>query len=85
MPELMAGLPTLPLTSDCSIRFEAIDPVSGSAVSGVTVARAIIYAVELDEAAGGAVVSSGPYMLVPGPTPLAPAATTGKKIGKGGL
>lgn len=75
LAELMAGMPTLPLTSDCKIRFAAVDPLTGADVSGVTVARAIVYAVELDDSPGGVAVSSGPYMLVPGPTPLAPAGS----------
>lgn len=59
-------MPVLPLTSDCRVQFEAIDPTTGVAVAGVTVSQAVIYAIDV-EGSDGVRVESGPFMLVPGP------------------
>jgi hypothetical protein len=61
-------MPVLPLSSDCIVSFEAIDPTSGVPVSGVTVSLATIYAVDV-EGDGASLGDSGPFMLIPGPTP----------------
>jgi hypothetical protein len=56
--------PNTALTNGCTVQFVAIDPVSGDAVSGVTISNASIYV-------AGSVpdteLASGPFMLVPGP------------------
>ena len=76
MAELVASMPVLPLTGDCVVRFEAINPSTGVAVSGVTISQATIYAVDVDGDSADA-VDSGPFMLVPGPTPAAsPGSST---------
>lgn len=73
MAELLATMPVLPLTSDCVVKFEAINPTTGAAVSGVTVSQAVIYAVDIEGESSGGSVDSGPFMLVPGPTPVGPS------------
>lgn len=62
----------LPLPQDCqldagyTITFEAIDPTTGAAISGVTVTDALIFGTPLG-GSSGAELASGPFMLVPGP------------------
>jgi hypothetical protein len=59
-------MPLMPVSGDCRIQFEAIDPSTGAAVSGVTISLAVIYAT--DVAAGQETLDgAGPFMLVPGP------------------
>lgn len=75
MAELLSGMPVLPLTKSCQVKFEAIDPSTGAAVSGVLISDAVIYATDSapDEVTVG---DSGPFMLVPGSTPAtAPSAS----------
>jgi hypothetical protein len=52
------------LTSGCTIEFVAIDPATGNAVTGVTVANVSIYA---DTTGDATLEPFGPFMLVPGP------------------
>ncbi len=56
--------PDCPLDFGCSIEFVAIDPTSGNAVTGVKISNASIYLSSSDSATD---LSSGPFMLVPGP------------------
>jgi hypothetical protein len=63
-PYTAALPPDTDLTNGCTIQFVAIDPVSGNAVSGVTVANVSIYA---DTTGNAGLEPLGPYMLVPGP------------------
>ena len=82
MAELLASMPVLPLSSDCIVRFEAIDPTDGTAIGGVSISLATIYAVDV-EGEGEAIGDIGPMMLVPGPTPLL-TPTLGESV-RGGL
>lgn len=84
MTEVISSMPVLPLVVGMRVRFEAVDPTTGSPVAGVTVSNAVLYAVDVDGEAAGGTVDSGPYMLVPGPTPVAAAKSPPIKI-KGGL
>jgi hypothetical protein len=61
---LIAGLPPEhQLLANARIVFEAVDPTTGLAVTGVTISAAGIYA-DADDAT---LDQLGPYMLVPGP------------------
>lgn len=61
----VAGMPPdCALDFGCSIEFVAIDPVTGNAVTGVTVANALIY---VSSTGSSDQLASGPFMLVPGP------------------
>lgn len=75
-------MPALPLTVGCTVSFEAINPTTGAAVSGVNISLATIYGVDATEASDGA-LGIGPYMLVPGPESVSAPATKTKP--KGGL
>jgi hypothetical protein len=62
---LIAGLPPdCPLVNGCTIEFVAIDPVTGNAVTGVTIANASIYVTSTGSPGD---LASGPFMLVVGP------------------
>ena len=58
--------PDLVLTDGWLVTITAVDPTTGATVSGVKISEALIQ-VEVLEGAGGASLSSGPFMLVPGP------------------
>ena len=63
---LVAGLPPdLDIDGGYILRFEAVDPSTGAAVSGVNVSAVAIGASDLAGTAG--TLSAGPFMLVPGP------------------
>lgn len=64
---LTAGLPpNLNLPSGYKIRFAALDPTTGNAVSGVKVVNATIYA-QSNTSVLAASLQNGPFMLVSGP------------------
>lgn len=66
MAEVIATLPVLPLVVGMTVRFEAVSPTTGAAVSGVNISNAVLYATDVslrDEAVLG---DAGPFMLVPG-------------------
>jgi hypothetical protein len=63
-PYVAALPPDTDLTNGCTVQFVAIDPTTGNAVSGVTVANVSIYA---DSTGSATLESSGPFLLVPGP------------------
>jgi hypothetical protein len=56
--------PDTGLTSGATVQFVAIDPVTGNAVSGVTVSNVSIYA---DSSGDATLEHLGPFMRVPGP------------------
>jgi len=56
--------PNVDLDLNCQLVFEAVDPTTGDPVSGVTISNAL-FRVETGDI--GADLSSGPFMLVPGP------------------
>lgn len=56
--------PNTALTNGCTVQFVAIDPVTGDAVSGVTISNASIY---VEGSASDTELASGPFILVPGP------------------
>ena len=67
-------MPQMKLPPGYIVKFEAIDVATGVAVSGVTVSQAVIFA---DDALAGedtVLGDGGPFMLVPGPTPVSTAA-----------
>jgi hypothetical protein len=43
--QLIAPMPALTLDAGCTVTFEAIDPDTGAAISGVEIASATVYAV----------------------------------------
>lgn len=61
---LKAGTPGLMLYPGYIVAFEAINPTTGAAVTGVTVGSIAIFG--RDENEGDATASSGPLWLVPG-------------------
>lgn len=63
--EITAPLPVVPLGPGCIVRIEAISPTTGAAVSGVTVASAVITARDSRETLD--LTSEGSFMWVPGP------------------
>lgn len=66
--ELIAPLPRLTLSNGMTIAFEAIDPATGLAVSGVKVSQVAIYGETEDaEPVTETQLGAGPFMLVPGP------------------
>jgi hypothetical protein len=58
--------PNLVLTDGWVVKIAAVDPTTGADVSGVEITEALLQ-VEVIEGAGGAALSSGPFMFVPGP------------------
>jgi hypothetical protein len=73
-------MPILPIDGDCRVQFEAIDPTTGTAVAGVKISLAVIYATDQAQELL-AIGDSGPFMLVPGPTPTASANGAGSYPG----
>lgn len=68
MAELISNLADVPLTGGMQVAFEAIDPTSGAAVTGVKVSAVAIYG-ETDNvsAADSGTDVLSPFMLLPGP------------------
>ena len=64
--ELLSTMAQVELTVGCRIVFEAIDPTSGAAISGVKIVNPTVYGVDLSPSNAGE-VPSGPLLLVPGP------------------
>lgn len=65
---LQAAAPPIPLVEGMVIKLEAIDPVTGSHVPGVTATAWAIYGEAFDEPDNAAqTVAAGPFMLTPGP------------------
>lgn len=64
---LQAPLPAADLPGGVTIKFEAISPTTGAAVSGVTIANAAVTAIQTN-VPDDAIDPAGPFMLVPGPT-----------------
>jgi len=65
-PLTVAFPPGLILTDGWTVTIAAIDPTTGGDVAGVTIHEALIQ-IEVLEGPGGASLSSGPFMFVPGP------------------
>ena len=67
---LTAAMPSdLSLDLNCSIVFEAVDPVTGAAVTGVTISNALLR-VETTISASGDAPVAGPFQFIAGPAPL---------------
>ncbi len=56
--------PNIDLDSGCTVVFEAINPTTGAAVTGVTISNALL---RVDYAGAGSDSGAGPFLLVPGP------------------
>lgn len=65
---LQAGTPAIQLAGGMILRLEAISPTTGAAITGVTSSAWAIYGVDDSDATGD--LTSGPFMLVPGPVPV---------------
>jgi hypothetical protein len=65
-PLTVAFPPDLKLSDAWRVTIAAVDPATGSDVSGVRITEALIE-VEVLEGVGGTTLSSGPFMFVPGP------------------
>lgn len=65
-PLAAAMPPDLDLGGNYTIRLTALDPVSGAAVSGVTISSLAMLVVNVGGTDSGG-LAYGPYMLVPGP------------------
>lgn len=64
---ITASMPQhLDLDLACKIIFEAVDPTTGAAVSGVTISNALIR-VDSQVGAADGKLSSGAFVLIPGP------------------
>ena len=63
---LQSGAPGLELVGGNYLRLEAIDPVTGAAVTGVTVSSIAVYGVNLKGYGEGETIPVGPFRLVPG-------------------
>lgn len=63
------SVPPLHLPEGSKIVLEALDPSTGAAVAGVKVSQISVFGLPLEGADGGE-VQVGPYVLVPGPTPV---------------
>lgn len=63
---LISVAPGLTMLAGMYLQFEAIDPTTGIAVSGVTVRSVAVYGRDISESS---VIqeTAGPFMLVPGP------------------
>jgi hypothetical protein len=65
---LIAGIPILDLTQGMTVKFEAVSPTTGAAITGVVVSAASIY--------GRDITPGSETDLIPVPTPaLVPVAT----------
>lgn len=64
-PLIQAMPPNLDIGDGYVIRFAAVDPTTGAAVSGVVVSSVSILAADV-AAAAAALDVAGPFMLVPG-------------------
>lgn len=76
-------LPEIFLLPTWTVTFAAIDPTTGNNVPNVKVSDATITGDTGDDGERGS-TDSGPFMLVPGPTPVDSAPTTPLPI-RGGL
>lgn len=65
---LQTAIPPIRLVPGMQLRLEAIDASSGAAVTGVVSSAWAIYGDDESDEVGD--VSSGPFQLVPGPTPV---------------
>jgi hypothetical protein len=63
---LDAGIPQIALPGGYVVKFEAISPTTGAAITGVTVNTISIYGYDRAASASDA-APGGPYMFVPGP------------------
>ena len=63
---LDAGIPQIALPGKSTVKFEAISPTTGAAITGVTVSTIAIYGYDRSET-GEPTAGSGPFMFVPGP------------------
>lgn len=65
-PQIVPLTPGITVESGYTIRLTALDPTTGSVVSGVEISASAILATNLTASEPAALVS-GPYVLVPGP------------------
>jgi len=63
---LDAGLPEITLPGGFVVKFEAISPTTGLAISGVSVSAISIYGYQADDSESDVPVPA-PYLFVPGP------------------
>lgn len=65
--KINAGMPDgIDVDETYTIRFAALDPLSGAPVAGVTISLAQIHAASVGQAAGTQ-LNAGPFIYVPGP------------------
>ncbi len=65
-PLIAPMAPDIDLDTGCTVVFEAINPTTGAAVTGVTISNALL---RVDYAGGGDGSSGpGPFLLIPGPS-----------------
>jgi hypothetical protein len=65
-PLTVAFPPNLVMTDGWQVTIAAVDPVTGADVTGVTITEALIQVDNIGPTSDAA-LSSGPFMLVPGP------------------
>ena len=66
MANFEANMAVLPLTFSCQVIIDAVDPVTGAPVAGVTLTDPTIYGYTLG--GGGAVIDIGPLLVPEAPT-----------------
>lgn len=62
--QLLGPLPEVTLDSGCTVTFEAIDPATGAAVTGVVISQASLYGVNLTDDGAPAPVEALPPLYV---------------------
>jgi len=60
---IIATMPALPLTANCTVEWVAIDPTTGADVSGVTITNPTLYGVDLSGNVGETAVTPAPEPL----------------------
>lgn len=60
--QLLGPMPELTLDAGCTVTWEAIDPASGAAVTGVTITQAAVRAVNFAPTLTGQVVEPEPIL-----------------------
>ena len=68
---LQAPMPELTIPGGTTIKFEAISPTTGLAITGVTITTFAVYGYDVSaDTSDLKLGESGPFMLVPGPSPV---------------
>lgn len=61
------AMPSMLLADDYIVKFEAVSPTTEAPIAGVNVSQSVLFG---DGTTNERAVPLGPYMFVPGPTPV---------------